>query len=488
MSLLKRLNDTFASVKLTVFLIFLIAILSSLGTFLPQGEDSVGLADKWGMGVYHTLQVLGLTDTYHSWWFVLAIVLIAANLIACTIKRLPKVWRLHERTEEAVLKDSDIPKSSFTERWATGLSQSQALDLAGGVLSRRYGNLRHFQGEGQSAVWGEKHVPALWGAYIVHLGLMFLLTGGMLGVLFGYSRYLIIPEGASRPVPKVQVDFHPSLQWVTLPGTSLQLKVPVLFKRSDGQEPYEMQLDKFDVDFYPGTAAPKLFQSDVKLMKSDQILQNSSIRVNEPLVYQGVRFYQSSYGYEGAHAVHLNVHLPGDPAVYEVWAPYQKRFDLEKTGWALEVTDFYPEATMGAPGQIVKKGDQLNRPAIRLAFYQHGVQKTHYWMFFPAPGIPYINMSKVEGLAVEPLHVDPIAYTVLQVNHDPGVPFALIGALIVVLGVILSFYLFYRKVWVVVRPLENGSQVELVGVCKRNKLSFKKHFLELHEEMKAKLA
>jgi cytochrome c biogenesis protein ResB len=148
------------------------------------------------------------------------------------------------------------------------------------------------------------------------------------------------------------------------------------------------------------------------------------------------------------------------------------------------VTDFYPDATMGAPGKIVRQGNQLNNPAVRLAFYRGGVQKTLYWTFF---AFPEINASKIKGLAVEAKNVDPIAYTVLQVNHDPGVPFALAGALIVVLGVVLSFYLFYQKVWVVVRPGSSGSQIELVGVCKRNKLSFKSRFAALAEEMKAAL-
>jgi cytochrome c biogenesis protein len=482
---MKKLINIFASLRLTVFLIFLIAVLASLGTFLPQGEESAGLAEKWGPGVYHALQALGLTDTYHSWWFVLAIILIAANLVACTIKRLPKVWRLHERTEESVLRDDDVPKSSFTERWESSLAPEQALGLAGGVLARKFGNLRQLPGGDSKAVWGEKHVISLWGAYIVHLGLMFLLTGGLLGVVFGYSKYLIVLEGETKPVPRVQVDFSPGLHWVTVPGTSWQLMLPALFERKESKEDFQLKLDRFDVQFYPGTTSPKEFRSDVELVRGDKVFDNRSIRVNEPMVLDGARFYQSSYGYEGANAVHLDVHLPRDPAVYEVWAPYHKRFPLQKTGWSLEVTDFYPDATMAGPGKIVRGSGQLNNPAVRIAFYQGTALKTHFWTFF---AFPEINASKVKGLAVEAKNVDPIAYTVLQVNHDPGVPFALAGALIIVVGVILSFYMFYQKVWVVVRPRQgSGSLIELVGVCKRNKLTFKGQFLKLSGEMKAAL-
>jgi cytochrome c biogenesis protein ResB len=183
--------------------------------------------------------------------------------------------------------------------------------------------------------------------------------------------------------------------------------------------------------------------------------------------------------------VDLDVHLPGIKDTFQVTAPHKKRFALLDTGWELEVVDFYPEADMGKPGQIVQTGVQLNNPAIRMKFYHHGVQKAFFWFVFAYPGI---QMSKVPGLTVLGKTLDPIAFTVLQANHDPGVDLAFGGALVLLLGVFASFYMFYRKFWVLVSPRQGGgTSVKVVGVSKRNKLSFKRIFETLTQELEGDL-
>ncbi len=479
----KKLIDFFASLRLTLFLIFLTAFLASLGTFLPQGADAVGIAKKWGPETYHVLQTLGITDTYHSWWFMLDLLLMGLNLWACTIKRLPKVWRLHERTEEAVLKDSDIPKSSFTEKWETPLSPGESLQKARTFLGASFRNLREISGTQSTAVWGEKNFLSLWGAYIVHLGLMLLLLGGGMRVLFGYTKYMMIHEGGDAQVPMERIRFHPHFSHIYLPGSDTRLPFFSLFERGQDWQDYTLHLNSFDLDYYKGSSVPKMYRSNIRVVGPDgNTLATAAVEVNHPFTYRGVRFYQASYGYDGARAVHMNIELPGDKSVYEVWAPYQKLFPLLKTGWSLKVTNFFPDATMGAPGQIVQEGAELKNPAIKLEFYHHGVLKSNYWTFF---AFPEINESKVKGLAVQGLSVDPIAYTVLQVDRDPSVPFALAGALIILAGLVLSFYFFYKKLWIIVGPAgEGGSRVEIVGVCKRNKLSFKSQFQALAGEFR----
>ncbi len=210
------------------------------------------------------------------------------------------------------------------------------------------------------------------------------------------------------------------------------------------------------MEYYPGTSQPSLFRSDVKIVEDGKILQAASIKVNEPLAVGDVLLYQSSWGYQGFNTAELEVKLPGSKDTLQVTAPYRKRFKLLDTGWDMEVTDFYPEADMGKPGQIVQTGVQLNNPAIRMKFYHHGVEKAYFWQVFAYPDI---QMSKVPGLEARGKSVDPIPFTVLQANHDPGIDLAFSGALVLLLGVFASFYMFYKKFWSWWRPWRAAARV-----------------------------
>ena len=168
--------------------------------------------------------------------------------------------------------------------------------------------------------------------------------------------------------------------------------------------------------------------------------------------------------------------------MFEIIAPYRERIKIEKTGWEVEVTDFYPEAGMEGPGKLVQTGYQLNNPAIRVKVYQGGKEKSHFWQVFQ---YPEIQMSKIEGLKVIGKTVDPIAFSVFQVGYDPGVPLALLGSVIVIIGVFSAFYLYFRKLWVQVTPLGQGSRIRLAGISKRHRVAFEVFFKEVAGQLRA---
>lgn len=75
--------------------------------------------------------------------------------------------------------------------------------------------------------------------------------------------------------------------------------------------PFSLRLDKFTAGFYPGTASPSKFISEVTRMENDHEVK-ATIRMNEPLRYHGFTFFQKSYGPPGAK--------PGDKmdSIFEV--------------------------------------------------------------------------------------------------------------------------------------------------------------------------
>jgi len=97
---LKKILDFWASVKLAMFLFILIALSSSLGTFIQQNDSGskavFWLSEKLGMTheqIYMWLVKTGLADMYSSWWFIGLLVLFGVNLTVCTFYRLSHVYR-----------------------------------------------------------------------------------------------------------------------------------------------------------------------------------------------------------------------------------------------------------------------------------------------------------------------------------------------------------------------------------------------------------
>jgi hypothetical protein len=75
--------------------------------------------------------------------------------------------------------------------------------------------------------------------------------------------------------------------------------------------PFDVKLDKFTAAFHPGTSRPAKFVSDIRRVENGQE-SKMTIRMNEPMRYEGFTFFQASYGPPGAK--------PGEPmySVFEV--------------------------------------------------------------------------------------------------------------------------------------------------------------------------
>ncbi|QTN31844.1 cytochrome c biogenesis protein ResB [Akkermansiaceae bacterium] len=75
--------------------------------------------------------------------------------------------------------------------------------------------------------------------------------------------------------------------------------------------PFEVKLDTFTAEFHPGTSRPAKFVSDIRREENGQESE-VTISMNEPMRYEGLTFFQASYGPPGAK--------PGEPmySVFEI--------------------------------------------------------------------------------------------------------------------------------------------------------------------------
>ena len=63
--------------------------------------------------------------------------------------------------------------------------------------------------------------------------------------------------------------------------------------------PFTLRLDEFTADFHPGTMRPSKFVSEVTRIEGGSEAKQT-IQMNEPMRYEGLTFFQASYGPPGA--------------------------------------------------------------------------------------------------------------------------------------------------------------------------------------------
>ena len=90
----RKIWDLFSSVKLTVVLLLTLALTSIIGTLIPQNESPQAYLKAFGAFLYRFYDILGFFDLYHSWWFQFLILLLAINVLVCSLDRLPGVWKI----------------------------------------------------------------------------------------------------------------------------------------------------------------------------------------------------------------------------------------------------------------------------------------------------------------------------------------------------------------------------------------------------------
>ena len=113
----------FVSVRLTIVLLLTLAATSIIGTLIPQNEAPQAYLQAFGASLYRFFDLLGFLDLYHSWWYQALMLLLALNILVCSIDRLSATWRIifPERPKFNLARFRRVePKEEFTIDGAGG--------------------------------------------------------------------------------------------------------------------------------------------------------------------------------------------------------------------------------------------------------------------------------------------------------------------------------------------------------------------------------
>lgn len=389
----KVLYDIFSSVKLAIVLLLTLAVTSIVGTIIEQQQDPEKYLREYGETSYKILKFLGFTDVYHSWWYIALLTLLALNLIVCSIKRLPKIWKVAME-----------PRKTLPPGYEKGLRISNSITLQaqlGDIKEKLVEALKKLrykvevskQEELEIHIFADKNVFARFGVYIVHLGVLIVLIGGLTTAIFGFRGYMNLAEGTSSNL----VSFFSGPKIVELP--------------------FYVKCNKFKIDFYP-SGMPKAYISDLSIIENGKEVLRRTIKVNHPLKYEGIYFYQASYGQGEAF---LRVVSPKGEEI--VGVAFGQPIKLGRGTYLRIVSIDGNTMTVGI--EFIQNGK-----------VQEGAIK------------PFV-LYKVPGTDKSFAMVDfkPVFYTGLQVSKDPGTWIVWLGSIVLIGGLIVAFFIPHKRVW-----------------------------------------
>ncbi|KAB0671130.1 cytochrome c biogenesis protein ResB [Oryzomonas sagensis] len=445
-SFLNSLWDFFCSLKLTMFLLITLAVTSIIGTIIPQGTPPQEYLQQISPAKFKLYQALGFFDMYHSWWFILLLYLLTVNLVACSIKRLPHIWKTI--TQPVTVLGSGLEKTLPNVVSFKAGGEPEALQAkVTAFLKAEFAEPVATEDDGARHLFAQKTPWCRLSVYFVHLSVIVIFIGTMIGSLFGYKGFVNIMEGES--VAKA----------ITRSEKEIDLGFSVL-------------CEKFSVAFYD-SGAPKEFKSILTVLENGKPVpgyEHVPVIVNEPLTYKGITFYQSSYGNAGEYRF-LVTDLDGNNAV-PVTVPATGSATLPD-GSSMHVLETTPDIAPYSPG--------LSGPAANIEIHAPGGASERVVVYANHPELNVAHAKEHgKGPVIHFKGEEKRMYTGLQVAKDPGVWIVWLGCLLMVVGIFAAFFLSHRRIWV---RIQHGT-VTMGGNASKNQAAFQLFFDGLADKLK----
>ena len=452
-----RVWSFFSSVGLTIALLTIIVLVSIIGTVVPQRESAAELAMRIPPGLFSFLQTMQIFDLYHSILFFLLMGLLSLNLIICSINRFPQAWR-HFRAKPSP-ENSDVFKD-LSEDAIINTKQDQKViaEIAATSMKSRFRGYQCQKTTDGLYLYGDKGRSSYFGVYVVHLSLLILIVGVVIGSLFGIEGYVNIGEGETVN----KIDLRDKNQTLLLP--------------------FAVRCDRFTIEFYEN-GAPKTYRSELTFLKNDQVASQGQLLVNHPLGFEGIRFYQSSYGLTSEGKASLSLFKNGKKS-QEISVGLGETFVLPGKEGKVNV--------LRVEENLMNMG-----PAIKLAVVS-SQGETVFWVFRHIDKIKEVNPGIVQQIPMfNPGLFSPYFfvinsvqekyYTGLQVNSDPGLPVVATAAFLMFIGLMLVFFSSHRQVWLRIDVRGENTRISIAGRSHKDAVGLERDIKKIIARIKTRL-
>jgi len=434
----KKVLPFFASLKLTISLLIIIAVVSILGTVIPQQYDGGESFSHLSPGLVKAFESLQLFDMYHSVWFVILMGLLSLNLIVCSLNRFPTSWRLFRKIPSL---DRGKPFENLPPDRVLAIEREPNEVIRGveNLLRRRYKGVRKKDTANTTFFYAQKGAYSHFGVYIIHASILIIIAGVIIGSLLGFEAFVNLPEGEST--------------------NTVHLGRQNRVKELD----FTVRCDRFSIAYYDN-GMPKEYRSDLSFLKNKEVMFQGPLLVNHPIIINGIRFYQASYGSIPGGQAYITI-KKGNEEGTTIMVKQKDKFYLKEKD--AKVTIERIEENLMSMGPSVLINIQSPEGNIRLWVFKY-IERIKEGIPGLFKKVPKFNPGLFRPYYFKLNKIESRYYTGLQLSHDPGVSIVAIGSFFIIIGFIITFFASHKRFWVKVDEHEGRSRISVGASSNRD--------------------
>lgn len=447
-SIANRLLATLCSLRIAVAILILMAVVSALGTMVPEGKDPAFYTGVYGEFAGSLILRLSLDNLFHSWWFELLFAWLLVSMTACSARQMVRMYRGRNNDRSGVLSPSRGCEGVVClKKTAAGDGLVSALDLVKSWLTRHHFRCRdESESSGNTVLFAEHGRWGRGGALIIHVGVVAVLLGASISRLSGTTdKVLVFPDEIAQ-----------------VPNT-----------------PLSVTLDDFVITYYEDEAQVKEYRSTVTVSSESGATQSGVIKVNQPLKIDGYNVYQMNFRTD-AESVQVRAVRNEDEKDMGVFSlPMYTNVWIEELGISLEATQFQPDFVI-QKGKAGSRSEHLVNPAVHLV-WNAAKETGEKWIFTDMPSLPSHSSSAALPYSFQLDDCELSYISGLKVVRDGGKPVVYLGFIITLIGSFVSCYVFHRRIRFELSQGADGVNIRYAGAASRNALDLEYQLVQFRE-------
>ncbi len=459
------------SMRIALILLLLLAIAAIPGSLFPQRSQNpiqVKQFYKDNPQVAIWLDRFSLFEVFSSPWFSAIYLLLFISLIGCVLPR-----SIHH-LKAIGAKPPLTPK--YLERMEH-YTEFKKVDLD---IVEKYLRKKHFRiRRDANSISAEKGYARESGNLLFHLSLVLILIAFGLGSLMGSRGDAIVNVGD---------------RFINTP-TSYDILGFGKYQAEDSLPPFSLTVKDFKAEYDPVTNAAIDYELTVLTANPAGSEESTKIiKVNQPLTYGSTKIYLQANGYSPIVVVKDKF----GKVIFDGPTPFLPQdANLSSIG-AIKIPDMQPQ--IGFVASFLPTADRdpvlggfSSYPEVLDPRLLISIWKGDLGLNTGVPQSVYrIDTSKMERIGLKALALNEsydfgegsITFTGwkswvnLQIVNDPGKVFALFGAILAILGLLISLFTRQRRIW-----FKQGRKTQVAGLAKNGIPGLKEEIAEMIKEL-----
>ena len=443
--------------RTALILLMMLGLASIPGSLFPQrNQNPMKVRDFAAANptLAHWLDKVGIFDVYSSAWFSAIYILLFISLIGCVLPR--SIEHLKAIGKKPPLTPKYLDRmEGFVE---LDRSTEGALDTAEKWLKKNRFRVRREE----LSISAEKGYSRETGNLLFHLSLIMILFAVAAGGLFGSKGEAILNVGD---------------RFINTP-TSYDNLTFAKFQKEGDMVPFSLRILDFKASYDINTNAPTDYTLKVATSNpigSKEILK--TIKVNSPLTYGSTKIYLQANGYSPVVAVRDKT----GKLIFEGPVTFLPQDGNLTSIGAIKLPDMSPQIGMVASflptaDRSPKRGAFSSFPEVLDPRLLVSVWMGNLGLDNGTPQSVYrVDTSKMQRIGLKALSLGQIydfgegtlafegykSWVNLQIVDDPGKMYALVGAILAILGLLTSLFTRQRRIWIKVE-----GRVQIAGLAK----------------------